>query len=478
MRQDSTNVPRHRFLHTVNGKGVDSDRHLPVLNPATEQSYALCPIASRSLLDEAVASAREAFRAWRRRSVEDRRNLLCEFADSLVHHCGEIAEVLTSEQGKPLRRAEDEILRAATQVRALVSIPLEDEQFRNSSGNEVEVIYKPLGVVGAITPWNMPIMLAVIKIAHALYTGNTVVLKPSPYTPLATLLMGQLVAGAFPPGVLNIVAGEDELGRWMSEHAGIDKISFTGSGATGRKVMSSASGTLKRVTLELGGNDAAIVLPDVDLEKAVPRLFAAAFVNSGQVCMAIKRLYVHDSIYEPVCRDLAALAKAAKVGDGADPATQIGPIQNAMQYRIVLDILADTRRVAGARFLAGGEVSDGPGYFFAPTVVADVREGCRLVDEEQFGPILPVIRFSDVDDAVARANATPFGLGGSVWSRNVKHARDIAAQLDVGVAWINSHVGGDPLVPFGGRKASGIGRESSLAGLRSYMEATAITIFG
>jgi acyl-CoA reductase-like NAD-dependent aldehyde dehydrogenase len=261
----------------------------------------------------------------------------------------------------------------------------------------------------------------------------------------------------------------------MTEHPGIDKIAFTGSVATGKKVLVSASSNLKRVTLELGGNDAAIVLDDVDPKEVAPGIFWAAFGNCGQICMAIKRLYVHEKIYEPMCRELAELARSVKVGDGFDSDVKIGPLQNKMQYDRVLGILEDTRKV-GARILAGGHALDRPGYFIAPTIVADIKEGTRLVDEEPFGPVLPVLRFSDVEDAIRRANDTRYGLGGSVWTKDLQKGADIAARLEVGTAWVNQHSLLEPNAPFGGAKESGLGREYSIVGLKSYMESQVISV--
>jgi acyl-CoA reductase-like NAD-dependent aldehyde dehydrogenase len=261
----------------------------------------------------------------------------------------------------------------------------------------------------------------------------------------------------------------------MTEHPGIDKISFTGSVETGKKVMASAAVNLKRITLELGGNDAAIVLDDVDPKAVAPKLFFASMVNSGQVCMAIKRIYAHERIYDGLCDALAEEARKARVGDGLDAATQFGPIQNRMQYDRVIGILEDTKR-RGGRILAGGEISKGPGYFFPPTIVADVEDSSRLVREEQFGPIVAVLKFSDVDDAVRRANDTRYGLSGSVWSRDTARAAKIAARLEVGTAWVNQHRTTSATVPFGGAKESGIGRVYSLLGLRENMEPRVVSI--
>lgn len=462
-------------MHLIDGQLEGDESSFNVVNPSTGHACATCPEASRDQLNRTVVAARRAQPQWAATTPTERRELLCRLAGVLRENQAELAALITLEQGKPLARALDEVQRAAAQIERLTSIVLEKELLRNDSTGRVELHFRPLGVVGAITPWNMPIVLAVPKITHALYTGNTIVLKPSPYTPLATLRLGELARYVFPRGVLNVLAGGNEFGQWMSEHTGLDKISFTGSVATGKRVMASAAVNLKRLTLELGGNDAAIVLDDADLKTAIPKIFAAAFANSGQVCMAIKRLYVQDKVYEQVCHALAELAGSARVGDGFEPDVQFGPVQNRPQYEIVKGILEDVARDR-ARILAGGHALDRAGYFIAPTVVADITEGTRLVDEEPFGPVLPILRFKEVEDAVRRANDTCFGLGGSVWSRDIDRAASIAARLEAGVSWVNHHTGADALVPFGGAKESGIGREYGKEGLRQYMETVSVFI--
>ena len=466
---------RTDFHLLIGGELVDGEESLEVINPATGAVFARCPAAGKAQLEHAVTIARRASVDWSRKPIEARAAAIQRMAAVLRENQELLAELLTREQGKPIAQSRDEIGRAATQSEGMVAIPIPVETLLDNAERRIELHYRPLGVVGIITPWNAPVNLAAGPLVAALYTGNAVVLKPSPYTPLCTLKLGELLRDVFPPGVLNILAGGDELGQWMTATHGIDKISFTGSVATGKKVMASAAQTLKRVTLELGGNDPAIVLDDVDPQTVAPKLFFASFVNSGQVCMAIKRIYAHERIYDALCDALAEEARKAQVGDGLDPKTQYGPIQNKTQYERVLGILEDTKR-GGARIIAGGELPSRPGYFIPPTIVANIDEHSRLVREEQFGPIVPVLKFSDIDDVVRRANDTRYGLAGSVWSHDIDRATAIAARLEVGTAWVNQHRATSATVPFGGAKESGIGRQYSILGLKENMEAQVISV--
>jgi acyl-CoA reductase-like NAD-dependent aldehyde dehydrogenase len=463
------------FTLLIDGAPATTSTALDVINPATGKVFARCPAAGRAELDRAVAAARRAFATWRAFSYAERAEHIRGFAESLRREQEPLARLLTMEQGKPLSQAKDEIARAATQSEGLARIPILPQLIEDNDERRIEVQFAPLGVAGIITPWNAPVNLAAGPLTSALYTGNTVVLKPSPYTPLTTLKLGELAREHFPPGVVNVLAGDDELGRWMTEHPGIDKIGFTGSVESGKAVMAAAARTLKRVTLELGGNDAAIVLDDVDVKAIAPKLFFAAFVNSGQVCMAIKRIYAHARVYDALCDALADEARQARVGNGLEPGTQLGPIQNRPQYDRVVELLRDTTE-RGARVLAGGTVPPGDGYFLPPTIVADIDDDSRLVREEQFGPVLPVLKFTDEDDALRRANDTRYGLSGSVWSANPERAAALAARLEVGTAWVNHHRATSANVPFGGAKESGIGRVYSEMGLKAYLEPRVVSV--
>jgi acyl-CoA reductase-like NAD-dependent aldehyde dehydrogenase len=479
MKTESTaasgGAARTGFTHLIGGRPVTSQATFDVINPATGEVFASCPDASREQLDEAVLAARRAFPGWAALGFDRRREQLGLFAAAMRESAGELAEILVEEQGKAIAECRKELSLVPLQIERLAAIEVPNEVLRDEPPNRVELRYRPLGVVGIITPWNVPVGIAIGRITQALYTGNTAVQKPSPYTPLATLKMGEIARSVLPPGVLNVVAGGDDLGSWITGHPGIDKISFTGSVPTGKKVLASAASNLKRVTLELGGNDPAIVLDDVDPREVAPRIYEAAFANCGQICVAIKRLYVHESMYDAMCDAMGEIARSVKIGPGSDESVGMGPIQNRTQFERVKGILEDTRRI-GARIVAGGDLPEGPGYFMTPTIVADIQEGTRLVDEEPFGPILPILKYADIDDAVRRANDTRYGLSGSVWTNDLERGAEVAARLEVGTAWVNQHRIPDATVPFGGAKESGLGREYAALGLKSYMEAQVINV--
>jgi acyl-CoA reductase-like NAD-dependent aldehyde dehydrogenase len=465
-----------KVTHTINGKGETSPTSFEIINPATAAVFAQCPDATKEQLDRAIASARAAFPAWSSLSFGERRRYLHKFADRVRDYANDMAAVITREQGKPLSNSVREMAGTAASLENMANLKVKDQLLRDDGKNRISLHFRPMGVVGAITPWNVPVGLASHKIAQGLVAGNTMVMKPSPYTPLATLLLGELSRDILPPGVFNVIAGGNALGQWLTEHPGIDKISFTGSVATGKRVMASSAGTLKRVTLELGGNDPAILLDDADFAGMTPKIFGAAFANCGQVCMAIKRVYVPESRYDQVCDSLAEMAKTYRVGEGFEPDVQMGPIQNKMQYDKVLDVLEDTKKQPGVRILAGGHTLNKPGYFLAPTIVADIADDSRLVREEQFGPILPVLKYKDIDDVVARANDTRMGLCASVWTQDIEKGNQIAARIEAGTVWVNHHLGSDADIPFGGFKESGMGREHGVMGLQSYMEAQVINL--
>ncbi|NML90664.1 aldehyde dehydrogenase family protein [Sphingobium sp. TB-6] len=458
----------------IDGRLVTTPKTFEVYNPATEEVIANAPEAGRDQLEEAVAAARRAFPAWRDTPLAERQRIVAAIGAVLDAHAEELMHLLTREQGKPRAGAQWEIGGSSAWCHALAEQALDTETIEEGDGRRVEMRRVPLGVVGAITPWNFPVLLAIWKIAPALVAGNTIVLKPSPYTPLCTLKLGELLKDVVPAGVLNIITGGNDLGAWMTSHDLIDKISFTGSTATGRKVMESAAANVKRITLELGGNDPAIVLPDVDPKTIAPQLFWAAFQNSSQFCAAAKRLYIHDDVYDLVRDELVAYARTVKVGDGSQQGTQLGPIQNRMQFEKLKDLLADTRRL-GVDIPVGGEAMDGPGFFIPVTIVDNPPDDSRIVREEPFGPVLPLLRFKDIDDVIARANDTEYGLAASIWSADVEQAKRIAERIQAGTVWINEIHVFAPHIAFGGHKQSGLGVENSLHGLAEYTNLQTIT---
>ena len=438
-----------------------------VINPATGEAVASCPTATLAQLDQAVAAAQSAFQSWQKTSSEERKQYLLTIADRLEEQADEFARVITLEQGKPLPLAQVEVGASAAWIRATAELELPVKVIEDSPNKRIEMHHKPLGVVGSITPWNWPLMIAIWHIAPALKAGNTVINKPSGLTPLNTLLLGELMNDVLPAGVVNFVTGEAGIGRAISSHEGINKIVFTGSTPTGQDIMRNAAGNLKRLTLELGGNDAGIVLPGADIDAIGEGLFQTAFLNMGQTCAALKRLYVHESQYDQVCAKLVAIAEAQNVGNGMDDGVSFGPVQNKNQLELVAELVEDAK-AQGGQVLTGGAVKEGPGYFYRPTIVSKVSNGVRLVDEEQFGPVLPVISYSTVEEAVTLANANDNGLGGSVWGSDLEEAQAIGSQLECGTLWINNHAEVLPHAPFGGCKMSGCGVEFGEEGLLEY----------
>lgn len=458
----------------INGMLVDGAQKLAVVNPANGTAFAQAERADEAQLNQAVAAAKAAFPRWSGLSFEDRGTYLTRLADGLQEIQDDLARLVTSEQGKPLQQAQAEVMGGIYQLRHYAAQRIEPLTIRENETARIVEHRTPLGVVAAVTPWNFPFLMVTQKIGPALITGNTVVAKPAPTTPLSALAIAGVAAEIFPAGVVNFIVDDNDLGSALTGHEDVAKITFTGSTGTGRKVSAAGASTLKRLTLELGGNDAAIVLDDVSPAEIAPRLFGGAMVNAGQVCLAIKRVYAPASLYDELCDELAKLARDAVVDDGDKQGTQIGPVQNRMQYEKVLAYLDDAR--ANGTVIAGGEALDRGGYFIAPTIVRDISDDAAVVREEQFGPVLPVIKYNDIDDAIERANNSDYGLGGTVWGKDIDRATEVAMKIDAGTVWVNKHLDITFDIPFGGSKQSGIGREGGDEGLAAFTQAHIVNI--
>lgn len=457
----------HSYMMTINGEAVSSPSSIDVLNPATEEAFAQAPECSREQLDDAVRAAHAAFPAWSASPYEKRQSLVHALGQAILDNLEPLSALLTREQGKPLFEARIEITSLGRLLQAQSTIALPVDVAEDGPDRIVETHHVPIGVVAAIVPWNFPMLLSGFKIGPALLTGNTMVLKPSPFTPLTALKLGELSRAILPPGVLNVVSGADELGPWLTTHPDVDKISFTGSTRIGQRVMESAASSLKRLTLELGGNDAAIVLPDVDVEKVAEKLFWSAFGNNGQICIATKRMYIHKDIYEPLKQAMTAYAARMVVGDGTQKGTRLGPINNRPQFERVRELIEDAR-TNGYSFLIGGDEHAGPGYFIPVTLIDNPPEDARIVAEEQFGPVLPLLRYDNIEEAIERANNCEYGLAGSVWSSDEEMALDVARRLKTGTVFINHDQYLSPFAAFGGQRKSGVGVEGGLPGLLEY----------
>lgn len=454
---------------TIGGREVTTADSFEVINPATGEPFAVAPNITAAQLDDAFAAANTAQLTWRK-DEQGRRAALRAAADAIDAAAPTLAGILTAEQGKPLSDALSEIGTATYWLRYYAELEIPKEIVQDDDNGYAEVLRRPLGVVAAITPWNFPIVLAMWKIAPALLAGNTMVIKPSPFTPLTTLALGAVLRDVLPAGVLNVVSGVDPLGASMSAHPVPRKISFTGSTATGKRVAAAAADDLKRLTLELGGNDPAIVLPGTDVAAIAPSLFWGAFGNNGQICLAAKRVYAHESVHAELVEALAEIARGVRVDEGTVEGAQLGPINNLPQYNRVSELVADALS-NGARAAAGGRRIDRPGYFFEPTILDRIDDGIRIVDEEQFGPALPVVSYSSVEDAVGRANASMYALTASVWGSDLDEAYAVAGSIDSGQVSINSHGGAVlPHLPFGGHKWSGVGVENGPWGLYGFTE--------
>ncbi|KAF2758634.1 aldehyde dehydrogenase [Pseudovirgaria hyperparasitica] len=463
-----------KFYNIVDGQLRDTkDTPHHGVNPVTGQELWDVPVASKQDLEDAVAAANKAFVSWSQTSIEERKELLGKWVAVYAQHRDDFINLLIKETGKPRKFATVEVDGVTQFAGFHTTLTIPEERIEDDE-KVITTRYTPLGVVGAICPWNFPLILSMGKIAPALLTGNTIIVKPSPFTPYTSLKMVETMQEVFPPGVVQVVGGNNDLGAWLSLHPNVHKISFTGSIATGKKVMEAAAKTLKRVTLELGGNDASIILPDVDIKKTAPEIVMGAFQNSGQVCVATKRIYIHEAIYTDFVAEMAAFAKSIKLGGGDDQPDDIllGPIQNKMQYDKVKTFFQDSK-AKGYKFAAGSpDATDSAlpqkGFFITPTIIDNPPNDSRIIAEEPFGPIVPTQPWSDEEEVIARANNTNTGLGACVWGADVDRAERIARRLQAGSVFVNSWEKPTPQAIFGGHKESGIGGEWGQTGLLSY----------
>jgi acyl-CoA reductase-like NAD-dependent aldehyde dehydrogenase len=464
----------HSWRLLIDGRLEPGAGVMAVINPATTEPLAMCPRADLAQLNIAVFAAKGAFTAWASTPIDKRKRALFALADALSDRTQQFAMILTEEQGKPLGDAQAEVTECVNMLRSFANMELSPQVIRDTAHEYIVQESAPLGVVAVITAWNFPLYLLTVKIAPALLAGNTVDVKPAPTTPLTTLLFGELCTGLLPDGVFNVITDQNDLGEALTRHPDIAKITFTGSSHTGRKVMAQAAETLKRLTLELGGNDAAIILEDANIEEVSAKVFAGAMINAGQLCTAIKRVYVPDPLYNAMCEKLALLANQVIIGDGKDASTQMGPLQNQAHFGKVRSLLADAHREGTV--IAGGQALDRAGYFIRPTIVRDIRDDARLVQEEQFGPILPIMRYRRVEEAIERANDSIYGLSGTVWGHDAARALAVARRLECGTVWVNRHLDLPVDVAFGGVKQSGLGVELGKEGLLEFAQRRIVSL--
>ncbi|MGY2274786.1 aldehyde dehydrogenase [Pseudomonas azotoformans] len=456
------------FKLLIDGQLVDGASRLDVFNPATGKVFQHVPKADEAQALSSIAAAKKAFSAWAALTYTERAAYVIRFAEAIEANAEDLIRMLTREQGKPLEDARFEVLWAAANLKYHAAQELKTKVIRETAAEKIIEQRSPLGVVVAIAPWNFPVWILMSKIGAALMTGNTAIGKPAPTTPITTLMLGELAASIFPAGVFQTLVDENELGPLLTSHPDVAYVSFTGSTETGKKVLNSTVATLKRSTLELGGNDVAIVLDDADIKTVAPKVFRAGFLNAGQICFAAKRVYVPNLMMKAFVAELVNLAQQARPGDGFDATTTLGPVQNKAQYDKVRAFI-DEAKDQGAVVVSGQQVPE-DGYFIAPTIVTGLADTARLVTEEQFGPVLPILGYDNLDELILRANDSNFGLGASVWTSNTDRGIEVASRIEAGTVWINTHVSLPFDVPFGGAKQSGIGQQGGIEGMQDYTQ--------
>ncbi|KAK0390095.1 hypothetical protein NLU13_3668 [Sarocladium strictum] len=462
----------------INGQFVTTPATRHSIDPATAEPLYEVPVAGREDLDSAVQHARNAFKSWSKTSFTERAKLMLQYADAIEANRDEIEKLLTQEQGKPLGLSNAEVGMALQWLRTFATMEVKDEVLEDTEERTIYSTFPPIGVCAAIVPWNWPILLGLGKVGPALMTGNVMIMKPSPYTPYCDLKLGELAMSIFPPGVFQVLSGDDSLGPWITAHPGVDMVSFTGSIATGKRVAESCAKTLKRYVLELGGNDAAIVCDDVVLDKCIPKIAMLSFLNSGQICMLCKRIYVHENIYDRFRDAFVEFTKNnIKTGGGFEEGVTVGPVQNKMQFDIVKDMYDEIQKQGWKTALDGKVRSDSKGYFVEPAVIDNPPDESRIVVEEPFGPIVPLLKWSSEQEVIDRANSLETGLGTSVWSKDLGRAERMARQISAGSVWVNSHFDVAPNVPFGGHKESGIGMEWGIEGFKHYTNSRSLWVW-
>lgn len=447
------------------------------LNPSTLEVIGEVANTSVEEIEAKIGKAKKAQKLWSARPDEERKEILLKVAEALQNNSKHLAEWITREQGKPLSgpgaNFEMQACIGWTQVPASLDLP---EEIVFEDETRKDILYRnPIGVVAAIAPWNWPLMIAIWQIIPSLRMGNAVIIKPSEYTTFCSLEMIRVINTVLPEDILQVVTGRGEVGGYLTSHPEIGKIMFTGSIATGKKVIEASAKNMARLTLECGGNDAGIIVPGLDVAKHIENLFWGAFLNMGQTCACLKRLYVHEDDYEKVVNALAEYSSHIPMGNGAEETSVLGPIQNKMQYDKIKDLIRDSENI-GADFVFKGQKPDLEGYFIPVTLVGNVDNGDRIVDEEQFGPVLPIIKYKTLEEAISKANDSENGLGASVWSDDLDQAQKVAAQLEAGTVWINQHGAINPFVPFGGAKQSGYGVEFGIEGLKAVTVPKVISI--
>jgi aldehyde dehydrogenase (NAD+) len=480
----ATTVEQKKLLINNEWRAAASGQTMEVVNPATEAVIAEVASADASDVDAAVASARAALDGpWGRMSARERGRLVSRLADRLVEKADEVARLETMHNGKPISESRHVEIPAAAECfeyYAGWADKVMGETIPVKGNHLTYTLREPVGVVAAIVPWNFPLLLAAWKVAPALACGNTVILKPASQTPLTALALGEIaVEVGLPPGVLNVITGPgSRVGQAIVEHPQIDKIAFTGDTSTGKSIMRSAADTLKKITLELGGKSPNIVLPDADIEAAIRGATIGIFYGKGEVCAAGSRLLVDRSIKDEFIDKLAGRARKMVAGDPMDPKTRFGALSSKKQLENVLRYI-ESGRGEGATLVAGGartDIGTGKGYFVQPTVFADVTPEMTIAREEIFGPVLAAIDFADIDEAIARANDSPYGLAAGVWTRDIKKAHYVARRLQAGTVWVNTYNIYDTAAPFGGYKQSGFGREMSAHAIEHYTQVKTVWV--